>query len=234
MKKILALSSLLLLASCNTWEINTEVNTDINDAAPDVKNLWVQACPSKDESCKQIMCNKEKWVFICSDMLDAPDTCSEEKSFDDILNKYKVCSSSTELLKYAIFNYSESKNEFFETMTPAEIENKINEELAKIESGWNSEWLGTFLASAWWALIGWLIADKLFGSSNAQMPASKPWTENSRNINKNSLEETKKDVKSETEARNQKREAEKQKAKSSVKKRSSSSNSKSTSKRKRR
>jgi len=36
----------------------------------------------------------------------------------------------------------------FEEMTANEIEKKIAEETAKVEKGGESEWLGTFLASA--------------------------------------------------------------------------------------
>ena len=72
-----------------------------------------------------------------------------------------MCWEDTSLHAYQIFNYSEKKNEFFTSMTPTELEAKITEEMAIIEEGGDSEWMWTFLASAGWALLGWIIANKM-------------------------------------------------------------------------
>lgn len=209
MKKILLVLSLLTLASC--WN-STENAPVVEDTNPDVKTIYVQSCENKDSSCKQLLCNKnDKTVFVCWDSITPSENCSEEKSFDKIVNKYKICSENKDLLKNSIFNYSEKSNKFFEEMTPSEIEIKMAEETAKVEEGGESEWLGTFLASAGWALIWWLIADKLFGGWSAQVPQKPNNIENNRSVTKDSLAKTKEQSKTETSQRVEKRKAEIQK-----------------------
>ena len=205
MKKIIILASLLFLASCWT---NNETTVEVPvDPSPDVKTLYVQTCKNKDSSCKQLLCSKNSdLIFVCSDSITASKNCSEQKSFDNIVEKYKICSENKELLTNSIFNYSEKSNEFFEKMTPSELEKKIEEETAKLENWWESEWMWSFLAAAWWALLGWIIANKLFWWNSAQVPQRPNNIENNRTFNKNSLAETKKEATKETTARNTKRE----------------------------
>ncbi len=204
--KILLITSLLVLASCGG---NTDSAPVVEDTNPDVKTLYVQSCENKDSSCKQLLCNKNnKSVFICSEWITPSENCSEEKSFDKIVEKYKICSENKDLLKNSIFNYSEKPNKFFEEMTPSEITKKIEEETKKVEDGWNSEWLGTFLASAGWALIWGIIADKLFWGWSAQVPPRPNNIENNRSIDKNSLSQTKEQSKAATAERIEKRKAE--------------------------
>ena len=209
MKKIFLVLSLLTLASC--WD-SIENDPVVEDTNPDVKTIYVQSCENKDSSCKQLLCNKnDKTVFVCWDSITPSENSSEEKSFDKIVNKYKICSENKDLLKNSIFNYSEKSNKFFGEMTPSEIEIKMAEETAKVEEGGESEWLGTFLASAGWALIWWLIADKLFGGWSAQVPQKPNNIENNRSVTKDSLAKTKEQSKTETSQRVEKRKAEIQK-----------------------
>jgi len=206
MKKIFILITLLFLASC-WW--NNESTSVTEDTNPDVKSLYVQACENKDSSCKQLLCTKnEKLVFICSDSITPSNNCGEEKSFDKIIEKYKICSDKKELLKNSIFNYSEKPNEFFEKMTANEITKKIEEETKKVEEWWKSEWLWTFLASAGWALIWGFIADKLFWGWTAQVPQIPNNIENNRSIDKNILSKTKEEEKKAMAERIEKRKAE--------------------------
>lgn len=203
--------SLLLLASCggtSTSQETVEIPTDVN---PDVTALFVQACENKDSQCKQLLCSKEDGKFNCSENPLAENTnCSAEKSYDEIVTSYKMCWEDTSLHTYQIFNYSEKKNEFFTSMTPTELEAKITEEMAIIEEGGDSEWMWTFLASAGWALLGWIIANKMFGWASAQVP-QRTNTENNRTVNKASFTETKDQSKTETQTRTEKRKAEFQK-----------------------
>jgi len=209
MKKILILASLLFLASCR-W--NTDSTSIVEDTNPDVKSLYVQSCENKDSNCKQLLCTKnDKLVFVCGDSITPSENCWEEKSFDKIVEKYKICSDNKDLLKNSIFNYSEKSNKFFEEMTPNEIAKKIEEETKKVEEGGESEWLWTFLASAGWALIWGLIADKLFGGWTAQVPQRPNNIENNRSVDKNSLSQTKEAEKKATAERVEKRKAEIQK-----------------------
>ena len=208
--KILLAFSLLFLASCWGTSENTPVVEDIN---PDVKSLYVQTCENKDTKCKQLLCTKnDQTVFICSDDITPSENCGEEKSFDEIVTKYKICSENKDLLKNSIYNYSEKPNKFFEEMTPNEIAKKIETETKKVEEGWESEWLGTFLASAGWALIWWLIADKLFGGGSAQVPPRPNNIENSRTVTKESLSQTREAEKKATAERVEKRKEEIKKA----------------------
>ena len=208
--KILLITSLLVLASCG-W--NTELVPVVEDTNPDVKALYVQSCENKDSSCKQLLCNKNnELVFVCSEWITPSENCGEEKSFDKIVEKYKICSENKDLLKNSIFNYSEKPNKFFEEMTPSEIASKIEEETKKVEEGWESEWLWTFLASAGWALIWGLIANKLFWGWSAQVPPRPNNIENNRSVTKDSLSKTKEQSKTSTAERVEKRKAEIQKA----------------------
>jgi len=217
-KKILVLTTLLLLASCGAGNSVPEKEV-VEDMNPDVTMLFAQTCENKDAKCKQLVCNKIEWNFICTDNpLDDSKNCGEEKSFDKIVTKYKICSENKELLKNNIYNYSEKKNSIFETMTANEIEKKIDEETKKIEAGGESEWLGTFLASAGWALLWGIIANKLFWGGSAQVPQRPNNIENNRTINKESLEQTKKEAKTETEKRVEKRKNDIEKRKKSIQK----------------
>lgn len=206
MKKILLLLTMLLIASC--WQTPTEEIAEENtDPNPDITNIFTQVCKDKVSKCKQLACSKEEWVFNCNENpLAENKNCSEEKSYDKIVTKYKICSEDKDLLTWQIFNYSEKKNEFFETMTPEELEKKLAEETKKVEEGWESEWLWTFLASAWWALLWWIIADKLFWGWATQVPqAPQNNTENNRTVTKESLEQTKTQAREETKTRDEKR-----------------------------
>jgi len=217
-KKILVFTTLLLLASCGTGNTTSEKEV-VEDMNPDVTMLFAQTCENKDAKCKQLVCNKVKWKFICTDNpLDDSKNCGEEKSYDKIVTKYKICSENKELLKNNIYNYSEKKMPIFESMTANEIDKKIAEETKKVEEGGESKWLWTFLASAWGALIWWLIADKLFGGGSAQIPQRPNNIENNQTINKQSLEQTKSEVKTETEKRAERRKADIQKRKESIQK----------------
>lgn len=236
-KKIFLSLALLALASCG-W--NTETAPIVEDANPDVKTLYVQSCENKDSSCKQLLCNKDNQnIFVCGEWIIPSEKCGEEKSFDEIVNKYKICSDNADLLKNSIFNYSEKPNKFFEEMSPSDIEAKIAEETAKVEEGWESEWLWTFLASAGWALIWGLIANKLFWGWNAQVPQRPNNTENNRSVTKSSLVETKEQSKTATSERVEKRKAQIQKTRSERKlkeskaKQTKKSSSSSTKKRRR-
>lgn len=228
------LSSIFTLSSCTSNSNNTNIQDNIvEDVAPDVKTIYVQSCENKDSQCKQLLCSKEEWIFNCTDSIAWSSNCSDIKSYDDIVAQYKICSENTELLKYSIFNYSEKRNEYFEKMTPNELEKKLDEEIKKVEEGWSSDFLWPFMASMWWALIWWLIANKLFGWSNAQMPVTTP-TENNKTFNKDSLNKAKEQSKTETakrdKTRSEKRDAFKkkiQKAKDSIKKKSTKTKKKS-------
>jgi len=216
-KKILVLTTLLLLASCGAGNSVPEKEV-VEDMNPDVTMLFAQTCENKDAKCKQLVCNKIEWNFICTDNpLDDSKNCGEEKSFDKIVTKYKICSENKELLKNNIYNYSEKKNSIFETMTANEIDKKIAEETKKVEEGGESEWLWTFLAAAGWALIWWAIAN-MFGGGSAQVPQRPNNIENNRTINKESLEQTKKEAKTETEKRVEKRKNDIEKRKKSIQK----------------
>ncbi|MDQ7009697.1 MAG: hypothetical protein Q9M94_05390 [Candidatus Gracilibacteria bacterium] len=233
MKRILLIVSLLTLASCGG---STEATPVVEDTNPDVKTLYVQSCENKDADCKQLLCNKDNQnVFVCSEGITPSENCGGEKSFDKIVNKYKICSDNADLLKNYIFNYSEKPNKLFEEMTPNEIEAKITEELTKVEEGGESEWLGTFLASAGGALLGGIIANKLFGGGSAQVPQRPNNIENNRSVTKDSLAETKEQSKTETQARDDKRKETVAKNKeSSAKKSSSKTTTKKTTRKKRR
>jgi len=218
MKKLLLLTTLLLLASCGAGNSTPEKEV-VEDMNPDVTMLFAQTCENKDAKCKQLICNKVDWNFICTDNpLDDSKNCGEEKSYDKIVTKYKICSENKELLKNNIYNYSEKKMSIFEEMTANEIEKKIAEETAKVEKGGESEWLGTFLASAGWALIWGMIANKLFGGGSAQVPQRANNIENNRSINKESLSKTQADSKTATSERVEKRKADIQKRKESLQK----------------
>jgi len=222
---LLLISNIFILNSCvNNWN-NTNIQNNIpEDVAPDVKTIYVQSCKNKDSKCKQLICSKEEWIFNCTDSISWSSKCSDIKSYDNIVTQYKICSENKDLLDYSIFNYSEKRNEYFEKMTPNELEQKLDEELKKVENWWNSDFLWPFMASMWWALIWWLIANKLFGWNNIQMPVTTP-TENNKTFNKDNLNKVKTQSKTETEKRNktrlEKREAFKKKieaAKKSIKK----------------
>jgi len=216
-KKLLLLSTLLLLASCGGGN-NAPEKEVVEDTNPDVTMLFTQTCLNKDSACKQLVCNKENAAFICTDNpLGDNKNCSEEKSYDDIMNSYKICSDNKELLTYSVFNYSEKKNSIFETMTPNEIETKIAEETKKVEEGGESEWLWTFLAAAGWALIWWAIAN-MFGGWSAQVPQRPNNIENNKTVNKQSLAQTQADSKTATADRVEKRKAEIQKRKEAIQK----------------
>jgi hypothetical protein len=132
-KKILLVVSLLVLTSCGGATESTPVVEDTN---PDVKTLYVQTCENKDAKCKQLLCNKnDDLVFVCGDSITPSENCGEEKSFDKIVTKYKICSENKELLKNSIYNYSEKPNKFFEEFTPNEIAKKIESETKKVEEG---------------------------------------------------------------------------------------------------
>lgn len=230
MKKLFLLLAVLFLASCSS-STETPVAEIPTDPNPDVTSLFAQTCKDKVSSCKQLLCNKTDWIFICSENpLAENKNCSEEKSYDEIMNKYKICSENKEMLAWRVFNYSEKKNEFFTTMTPDELEKKVAEETKKVEEGWESEWLGTFLASAWWALLWWIIANAIFGGWATQIPQRPNNIENNQSVTKDSLNETKNQAKTETESRTEKRKEEFKKRVEAAKKKINSSKKSTTTK----
>jgi len=166
MKYLLLFSTLFLLASCGSTPTETTQSPPapaINDTAPDVKTIWTQVCKDTNSSCKQLLCNKNtEAVFVCSDSMETVSTCGAVQKYDEIVDKYQICSTTPELLTHSIYNYSESKNEYFTSMTPAELESKLKEETAKVEAGGTSDFLGPFLASMGGALVGGMIANALF------------------------------------------------------------------------
>ena len=190
MNKIIFLLSLVIIfSSCQTisdkWPVEEK-------PAIDLSNFFAQVCETWNWPCKVMQCNLNENVYSCSESVSWMwNNCSSLKKFDDVISSYKICwEENSEDLK--IFNFSQNLDENFSKFTPNELSSKIEEEIKIVESWGSSDFLNTLMASAWWALIWGLIANKLFGSSNAMPPLRDRWSI-SEPFNKDSLNKAKTD-----------------------------------------
>lgn len=187
MKKILILAIGLLLTACVS-------NPDpiVEEPPIDLTNLYAQVCEKKEGPCTKMMCALKNKTYHCAENIGAmTENCGVTHPLDEIITQYKICGTeNAEPLR--IFNYAQNL-EALSHGTPAELEKKIETEVAKVESGGSSNFLGTVMASAGGAVIGGLISNALFGRSNA-MPPRAPASGYEQPLNKNSFAATKDSV----------------------------------------
>jgi hypothetical protein len=205
-----------------------DIPSENEENLPDLTNLYAQVCENVNGPCISMMCQLEADTYICAESIsDRTKACSQEKTLDDIINKYKICGDE-KIETLSIYSYGETLESVTLAETPAELQQKIEQETEKVESGGTSDFLSTMLAVAGGSIIGGMISNALFGQNNA-MPPARASTVNEQPFKKEDLDKSKEATKENNEKVKQANSQTKTKAKaSSNKKKSSNSQKKST------
>lgn len=201
MKKLLLLGAGLFLFSGCTPEIPAEEDipaVEFGDAI-DLTNIFAQVCETESGPCKNISCTLIEDTYSCYENVSKREEgCSAVKTKDEVISKYKICglgfSDAGEKLdaeKYSIFNYGQSLELLEMGGTPAEFEQKIEEEVQAVEDGGTSDFLSTMMAVAAGSIIGGMISNALFNSNSAAPPRSAA-THKEEPFDKKKLDDSKK------------------------------------------
>ncbi len=161
----------------------------------DFTNLYSQVCETKDGPCFKMTCNLKEETYRCAESISKiGKDCGEIKSMDSVMEKYQICGLENSE-KYKIFNYAQNIEALSHAETPAELEKKIKEETAIVESGGSSSFLNMFMASMGGAIVGGLISNALFNRPMA-MPPKTPASGYSQPFKKEDLNKAKSAVES--------------------------------------
>lgn len=225
LKKCLFFSiPLITLTGCTP-----DLPSENEESVPDLTNLYAQVCENLDGPCMSMMCQLQTDTYICSESIaDRNKNCTTEKSLDDIISKYKICSSDEAKDSLSIYSYGQTLESVTLADTPAQLQQKIEQETEKVENGGTSDFLSTMLAVAGGSIIGGMISNALFGQNNA-MPPARASTVNEQPFKKEDLDKAKEGTKENNNKVKEANSKTKTQAKnSSSKKNSSNSQKKST------
>ena len=199
----------------------------------DLSTLYSQICQSDKGPCKTSMCvlNEDGNAYKCAESLSGMNrNCSSTKNFDEVIDSYQICGIQ-DPDSYKIYAYSQKHTEIFSEYTPAELSEKIETESKVVESGGNSDFMSTLLTAAGGAIIGGMIANKLFGTPQAR-PNFGAKSGYSRTADKSTLNRLKSDAKSNQSSLNKSINSSKKTMKSNASKKKSNAAKRSSSSRK--
>ena len=197
--KILFVLNILFLSGCSTPNIPSD-DIEIDKSLPDLTNLYAQVCETSNGPCIPMQCELIDSVYICAESIsDRTKECSEIKYFDDIFTQYKICGKEKETVEnLKIFSYGSTLESVTLAENPDTLQKKIEEETQVIENGGSSPFMNSLMGAVAGSVIGGLIANAMFGQSNA-MPPARPDIVNERPINKEDLDKAKSETKKNNE-----------------------------------